>query len=97
MIGGFTFEGKITDIFEMYHSTDSTWVQNIKSLPLPLHRACSDISEGKIYVVGDIQGIGSLVTTCSFMIPLPTIGLWVTLCLHHEARQMQISLMEYCT
>ena len=96
VIGGFTFDGKITDIVEMYNSTDNTWVQNIKSLPLPLHHASSDIYGGKIYVVGDIQGIGSLVTTCSFTIQLPIIGLWVILCLHHEVRQMQISLMEYC-
>ena len=68
VIGGFTFDGKITDIVEMYNSTDNTWVQNIQSLPLTLHHASSDIYGDKIYVVGDIQGIGSLVTTCSFMI-----------------------------
>lgn len=49
---GFTFDGKITDIVEMHNSTDNTWAQNIKSLPLSLHHASSDIYEGKIYVIG---------------------------------------------
>ena len=56
MIGGFTFDGKITDIVEMYNSTDNTWAQNIKSLPLPLHHSSSDTYGGKIYVVGGYTG-----------------------------------------
>jgi len=56
VIGGFTFDGKITDIVEMYNSTDITWTQNIKSLPLPLHHASSDTYGGKIYVVGGYTG-----------------------------------------
>ena len=30
VIGGFTFDGKITNIVEMYNSTNNTWVQNMK-------------------------------------------------------------------
>ena len=56
VIGGFTFDGKITDIVEMYNSTDNTWAQNIKSLPLPLHHSSSDTYGGKIYVVGGYTG-----------------------------------------
>jgi hypothetical protein len=46
-IGGFTLEDKFTDIVEMYNSTDNTWVQNIKSLPLPLHYASVATYYGK--------------------------------------------------
>ena len=56
VIGGFTFDGKIADIVEMYNSTDNTWAQNIKSLPLPLHHASSDTYGSKIYVVGGYTG-----------------------------------------
>jgi N-acetylneuraminic acid mutarotase len=55
-IGGFTLDGKITDIVEMYNSTDNTWVQNIKSLPLPLHYASVDTYDGKTYVVRGYTG-----------------------------------------
>jgi N-acetylneuraminic acid mutarotase len=56
VIGGFTSDGKITDIVEMYNSTDNTWTQNIKSLPLPLHHASADIYGGQIYVIGGYTG-----------------------------------------
>jgi N-acetylneuraminic acid mutarotase len=56
VIGGFTSDGKITDIVEMYNSTDNTWAQNIKSLPLPLHHASTDVYEGQIYVIGGYTG-----------------------------------------
>lgn len=56
VMGGFTFDGKITDIVEMYNSTDNTWAQNINSLPLPLHHASSGIYGGKIYVIGGYTG-----------------------------------------
>lgn len=56
VMGGFTSDGKITDIVEMYNSTDNTWVQNIKSLPLPLHHASVDIYGGQIYVIGGYTG-----------------------------------------
>lgn len=52
VIGGFTFDGKITDIVEMYNSIDNTWAQNIKALPLPLHHASAATYWGKIYLVG---------------------------------------------
>ena len=54
VIGGFTFDGKIADIVEMYNSTDNTWAQNIKSLPLPLHHASSDTYRGKFTWLEDI-------------------------------------------
>ena len=56
VIGGFTSDGKITDIVEMYNSTDNTWTRNIKSLPLPLHHASADVYGGQIYVIGGYTG-----------------------------------------
>jgi N-acetylneuraminic acid mutarotase len=52
VIGGFTSDGKITDIVETYNSTDNTWTQNIQSLPLPLHHAAADVYGDQIYVIG---------------------------------------------
>ena len=40
----------------MYNSTDNTWVQNMKSLPLPLHHASAAPYGGKIYLVGGYTG-----------------------------------------
>ena len=40
----------------MYNSIDNTWVQNIKSLPLPLHYASAATYDGKIYVVRGYPG-----------------------------------------
>ena len=56
VIGGFTLEDKFTDIVEMYNSIDNAWVQNIKSLPLPLHYASVATYDGKIYVVRGYPG-----------------------------------------
>ena len=56
VIGGFTLDGKITDIVEMYNSTDNTWVHNIKSLPLPPHHASAAPYGDKIYLVGGYTG-----------------------------------------
>ena len=74
VIGGFTFDGKITDIVEMYNSTDNTWVQNIKSLPLPLHHASSDTYRGKIYVVGGY--IGNWIHSNNLFIYDPATNNW---------------------
>ena len=96
VIGGFTFDGKITDIVEMYNSTDNTWVQNIKSLPLPLHHASSDIYGDKIYVVGGYTG--NWLPSNNLFIYDPATNNWTlgNPMPTHEVRQMQISLMEYC-
>lgn len=48
VIGGFTSDGKITDII-MYNSTDNTWTQNIKLLSFPLHHASADVYDRQIY------------------------------------------------
>lgn len=56
MIGGLTLDGEIMDIVEMYHPTDNTWVQNIESLPLPLHYASAATYDGKIYMVRGYPG-----------------------------------------
>ena len=51
IIGGFTLDDKITDIVELYNSIGNTWVQNIKSLPWPLHYASAATYDRKIYIV----------------------------------------------
>jgi N-acetylneuraminic acid mutarotase len=74
VMGGFTFDGKITDIVEMYNSTDNTWAQNINSLPLPLQHASSGIYGGKIYVIGGYTG--NWIPTNSLSIYDPATDNW---------------------
>jgi N-acetylneuraminic acid mutarotase len=56
VIGGFTNDDKVSDIVEMYNSTENTWIQNIKSIPLPLHHASAATYGGKIYVIVGYTG-----------------------------------------
>ena len=96
VIGGFTLDGKITEIVEMYNSTDNTWVQNIKSLPIPFHHASADTYGGKIYVAGGYTG--NWIPSNNLFIYDPATNNWTlgNPCLHHEVYRMQVSLMESC-
>lgn len=56
VIGGFTSDGEITNIVEMYNVTSNSWKKKIASLPAPLHHTSATSHEGKIYVIGGYNG-----------------------------------------
>lgn len=56
VIGGFTEDGKITNLVDKYNISSNSWDKNIKPLPIPLHHASSATSDDKLYVIGGYTG-----------------------------------------
>ncbi|HYF99969.1 MAG TPA: kelch repeat-containing protein [Candidatus Saccharimonadales bacterium] len=56
VIGGFTEDGRISNLVEAYNISSNSWVKNIESIPISLHHASSAIIDGKIYVIGGYTG-----------------------------------------
>ena len=56
IIGGFTADGKITNLVERYNFSSNSWDKNIKPLPIPLHHASSATDGDKVYVIGGYTG-----------------------------------------
>jgi len=56
IIGGFTEDGKITNLVDRYNISSNSWDKNMKPLPIPLHHASSTTNGDKIYVIGGYTG-----------------------------------------
>ena len=56
VIGGFTEDGKITNLVERYNVSSNSWDKNIKPLPIPLHHASSATDGDRLYVIGGYTG-----------------------------------------
>lgn len=56
VIGGFTVDGKITNLVERYNISSNSWDKNSKPLPIPLHHASSATDGNRIYVIGGYTG-----------------------------------------
>lgn len=56
IIGGFTNDGRITNLVETYDTTSNRWEMNTSALPIPLHHSTASIHNGKIFVAGGYTG-----------------------------------------
>ena len=56
VIGGFTEDGKITNLVERYNFSSNSWDENIKPLPISLHHGLSTTNGNKIHVIGGYYG-----------------------------------------
>lgn len=56
VIGGFTADGKTSNLIEAYNVPSNTWNEKIEPLPITLHHASSAINDGKVYVIGGYTG-----------------------------------------
>jgi N-acetylneuraminic acid mutarotase len=56
VIGGFTEDGKITNLVERYNFSSKSWDENIKPLPVSLHHTSATTNGNKIYVIGGYYG-----------------------------------------
>jgi hypothetical protein len=56
--GGFTEDGKASDLVEVYESADANWT-TAPALPEPLHHAALAAAFGRVYVMGGYRANGS--------------------------------------
>ena len=56
VIGGFTNDGRISNLVEAYNTSNNFWNKNINTLPIPLHHTVASTYDGKIYVIGGYTG-----------------------------------------